>query len=132
MIVLVACYNYKFFFFFSQDVPGKVGTPKARDVGRNWVSLHWAKPQHMGSVVVNAYKVEGWILGEEARWQEVSVGGDKDSIHLNLVILLRMLYRDVNILQSNLSVYLFVYIPDWQSYMDGTGRASPTLTHIYI
>lgn len=44
-------------------------------MGRNWVSLHWTKPEHMGSVVVTAYKVEGWILGEEARWQEV--GQDK-------------------------------------------------------
>ncbi|KAK8746869.1 hypothetical protein OTU49_016869, partial [Cherax quadricarinatus] len=58
---------------FIRDVPGLVGTPKARDVGKNWVSLHWSKPEHSGGVIVTAYKVEAWILGEEARWQELGV-----------------------------------------------------------
>ncbi|KAK7060070.1 hypothetical protein SK128_021760, partial [Halocaridina rubra] len=58
---------------FIRDVPGKVGTPKAHDVGKNWVSLQWTKPEHTGGVMVTAYKVESWILGEEARWQDLGV-----------------------------------------------------------
>lgn len=53
------------------DVPGKVGIPQTVDVGRNWVSLSWTKPERAGGAPVTAYKVEAWILGEEARWQEV-------------------------------------------------------------
>ncbi|XP_064106001.1 myosin light chain kinase, smooth muscle-like isoform X3 [Macrobrachium nipponense] len=58
---------------FIRDVPGKVGTPKAHDIGKNWVSLQWTRPEHTGGVMVTAYKVESWILGEEARWQDLGV-----------------------------------------------------------
>ena len=54
------------------DVPGKVGIPTAVDIGKNHVSLHWEKPGIPGGAPVTAYKIESWILGEEARWQEVS------------------------------------------------------------
>ncbi|KAB7507355.1 Titin-like protein [Armadillidium nasatum] len=58
---------------YIRDVPGKVGVPRATDVGKNWVSLAWTKPEHAGGAPVTAYKVEAWILGEEARWQELGV-----------------------------------------------------------
>ncbi|XP_047736468.1 uncharacterized protein LOC108682041 isoform X2 [Hyalella azteca] len=58
---------------FIRDVPGKVGTIRAVDVGKSWVSLKWGKPEHVGSCPVTAYKIEAWILGEEARWQELAV-----------------------------------------------------------
>lgn len=78
-------------------MPGKCGIPKARDVGRTWVSLHWTKPEHMGSVVVTAYKVEGWILGEEARWQEVGLAGESKAggfVSVYVLLLLCALYEN--------------------------------------
>jgi len=57
---------------FIRDVPSRVKNIHAEDVGRSWVSLRWDKPEHVGSCPVTAYKVESWILGEEARWQEAS------------------------------------------------------------
>lgn len=55
------------------DVPGKIGAPNATDIGKTWVSLSWARPEQSGGAPVTAYKVESWILGEEARWTDVSL-----------------------------------------------------------
>ncbi|ROT75125.1 putative myosin light chain kinase [Penaeus vannamei] len=58
---------------FIRDVPGKIAAPNATDIGKTWVSLSWGRPEQTGGAPVTAYKVESWILGEEARWTDLGV-----------------------------------------------------------
>lgn len=43
------------------------------DSGRNWVSLAWCKPEVRGAAPVVAYRVDAWVKGEGARWNELGV-----------------------------------------------------------
>ena len=42
-------------------------------MGYDWVCLAWKKPQRADGGPVTAYKVEAWILVEEARCIEVKI-----------------------------------------------------------
>lgn len=51
------------------------GDPTGVDVGNNWVSIAWPKPNNRTTAPVLAYKVESWLLGKEggARWVELGI-----------------------------------------------------------
>lgn len=51
------------------------GSPTVVDVGNNWVSIAWPKPDSRATAPVLAYKVESWLLGKEggARWVELGI-----------------------------------------------------------
>ncbi len=43
----------------------------AKEVGHDWVSLVWQKPEKSTSQIIT-YKVEAWLCGEGAYWVEAS------------------------------------------------------------
>ena len=54
------------------DVPGPIPAPPVATVsGNNVVSLSWSKPNYTGGAPVLAFKVEAWLIGEGAIWNEV-------------------------------------------------------------
>lgn len=71
MLIIAICNAFDIIKCLS-DVPGKIAAPNATDIGKTWVSLSWGRPEQTGGAPVTAYKVESWILGEEARWTDVS------------------------------------------------------------
>lgn len=55
----------------STEVPGECGEAEVVDVGRNWVTLSWKRPDARGAGPILAYKVEAWSSDHGARWIEV-------------------------------------------------------------
>ncbi len=43
-----------------------------KEVGRDWVSLVWKRPEAKKMSQIITYKVEAWLCGEGAYWVEVS------------------------------------------------------------
>ena len=43
-----------------------------KEVGRDWVSLVWKRPESKKMSQIITYKVEAWLCGEGAYWVEVS------------------------------------------------------------
>ncbi|XP_065350367.1 titin homolog isoform X3 [Cloeon dipterum] len=59
-----------------KDVPGPVGSvPEVTESGRNWITLTWKKPlpRDLGRAPVTAYRVDAWLVGGGATWQELGV-----------------------------------------------------------
>ncbi|XP_059475294.1 titin homolog [Neocloeon triangulifer] len=59
-----------------RDVPGAVGSvPAVTESGKNWITLTWKKPlpKDSGKAPVTAYRVDAWLLGGGATWEELGV-----------------------------------------------------------
>ncbi len=56
-----------------------------KEVGRDWVSLVWKRPESKKMSQIITYKVEAWLCGEGAYWVEVREKLVQFSVELNYI-----------------------------------------------